>query len=255
MCDVCGCGDPEIVPVEVHDKILSDNDRIAGHNREHFARTGTVAVNLMGSPGSGKTSLLEATARRLANGGDGDGDAARPRLAALSGDLATDNDAARLRACGIPSAAITTGSACHLDARLVHHALHGAPWADADYLFIENVGNLVCPAIYDLGQAANVVCLSVTEGEDKPLKYPVMFRNADLVVLTKFDLLPHLGGYSLAAVDDALARVMPSPEVIRVSAPTDEGVAEWTAWLERLRARAHARLVPVIARSPLHSHG
>jgi hydrogenase nickel incorporation protein HypB len=248
MCESCGCGDPENVPVEVHDKILSDNDRIATHNREHFARAGITAVNLMGSPGSGKTSLLEATARHFAQATakEGDGSSASgaprrskgpesPRLAALSGDLATDNDADRLRACGIPSASITTGSACHLDARLVHHALHDAPWHETDYLFIENVGNLVCPAIYDLGEAANVVCLSVTEGEDKPLKYPVMFRKADLVVLTKTDLLPHLGSYSLERVEDALGRVMPEPRMLHVSATSGEGLAHWVDWLERLR--------------------
>jgi len=250
MCESCGCGDPEIVPVEVHDKILSDNDRIATHNREHFARAGITAVNLMGSPGSGKTSLLEATARRFAaevgDGSSASGGPCRsnapgsPRLAALSGDLATDNDADRLRACGIPSASITTGSACHLDARLVHHALHAAPWQETDYLFIENVGNLVCPAIYDLGQAANVVCLSVTEGEDKPLKYPVMFRRADLVVLTKTDLLPHLGGYSLERVEDALGRVMPEPRILRTSTTTAEGISRWIEWLQQLRASTAA---------------
>jgi hydrogenase nickel incorporation protein HypB len=225
MCESCGCGDPEIVPVDVQHKILSDNDRIASHNREHFLASSLVAINLMGSPGAGKTALLEATARSFEKSGNG------PRLAALSGDLATDNDGERLRASGIPSASITTGTACHLDARLVHRALHDAPWDAADYLFIENVGNLVCPAIYDLGQAANVVCLSVTEGEDKPLKYPVMFRTADLVLLTKSDLLPHLRGYSLNAVEDALARVMPEPNMIRMSATTGEGLDEWSGWL------------------------
>jgi hydrogenase nickel incorporation protein HypB len=127
------------------------------------------------------------------------------RLGALSGDLATDRDAARLRTAGIPAKEITTGSACHLDAELVHRALPTS-WRDLDVLFIENVGNLVCPAIYDLGQAANVVVLSVTEGEDKPLKYPVMFRKADLVVLTKVDLLPHLPEVQVSALVDALAR-------------------------------------------------
>ena len=128
---------------------------------------------------------------------------------------------------------ITTGSACHLDARLVHRALHDLDWHDADYLFIENVGNLVCPAIYDLGQAANVVALSVTEGEDKPLKYPVMFRAADLVLLTKVDLLPHLPQIDVSAIEDALARTMPELDVLHVSATTGEGIDEWLAWLEK----------------------
>jgi hydrogenase nickel incorporation protein HypB len=229
MCETCGCGDPHLVPVEVQDRILSVNDRQARHNREHFGESGVLAVNLMGSPGAGKTAVLEATSRELAG---------RLRLGALAGDLATDNDANRLKAAGIPSLSITTGSACHLDAEMVHNALHGFPWREVDYLFIENVGNLVCPAVYDLGQAANVVALSVTEGSDKPLKYPVMFRGADLVLLTKVDLVPHLPGTSLDAYEDSLARVMPRFEVFHVSATTGEGIDRWTAWLEARRASA-----------------
>ena len=232
MCEDCGCGDVEIVPVEVHDKILAKNEHQAQHNRAHFAAAGVLAVNLMGSPGSGKTALLEATAR--AAGG-------RLRLGAVSGDLATDRDAQRLRHAGIPSEAITTGNACHLDADMVHEALHHVPWRETDVFFIENVGNLVCPAIYDLGQAFNVVALSVTEGEDKPLKYPTMFRRADLVVLTKVDLLPHLGEFSVAALEDALGRVMPTPRLLRVSARTDEGIDGWLRWLEIGRAGIAAR--------------
>ena len=232
MCDTCGCGDPKVVPVEVQQHLLGENDRVARHNREHFEELGVLAINLMGSPGSGKTALLEATARAL--GGS-------LRLAAVSGDLATDHDATRLRAAGIASAAITTGTACHLDAELVHRSLHGVPWRDADLFFIENVGNLVCPAIYDLGQAANVVALSVTEGEDKPLKYPVMFRKADLVVLTKTDLLPHLPGVSVGRIRDAIARTMPNPRVLEVSATTGSGVDAWCGWLRERRASLPAR--------------
>jgi hydrogenase nickel incorporation protein HypB len=228
MCQTCGCGDPEIVAVDVHEKILAGNDRTARHNREHFEEHGVLAVNLMGSPGSGKTAVLEATAAA----------GSALRLGALSGDLATDRDAARLRAAGIPSLAITTGSACHLDADLVHHALHDFPWRGLDLLFIENVGNLVCPAVYDLGQAVNVVALSVTEGEDKPLKYPVMFRKADLVLLTKIDLLPHLPEVRVEAIEDALGRVMPEPKLLPVSARTGEGLRRWVDWLDRLRTRA-----------------
>ncbi len=226
MCETCGCGDPEVVPIEVQESLLAGNDRTARHNREHFAAGGVLAINLMGSPGSGKTAVLEATARRAAD---------RWRLAALSGDLATDNDARRLSAAGIPSRSITTGSACHLDARLVHRALHDLPWRDRDLLFVENVGNLVCPAVYDLGQALNVVALAVTEGDDKPLKYPVMFRKADLVLLTKIDLLPHLPQVSLAAIEDALARTMPNPASIAVSAVTGEGIDRWMEWLAARR--------------------
>ena len=240
MCDTCGCGDPEVVPVELQHKILSDNDARAAHNREHFEAAGVLAINLMGSPGSGKTALLEASARALHG---------RLALQAVSGDLATDRDADRLNAAGILAASITTGSACHLDARLIHNALHDKPWREADLFFIENVGNLVCPAIYDLGQAANVVALSVTEGEDKPLKYPVMFRKADLVVLTKIDLLPHLD-FDEHAFGDGLARVMPVPDVICVSAKTGEGISTWLAWLEARRpARPAAR-----ARGQTHDH-
>jgi hydrogenase nickel incorporation protein HypB len=228
VCDVCGCGDTAIVTVDVHERLLGANDRTAAHNRAHFTDHGLIAINLMGSPGSGKTAILEATARVLAG---------QRRLAAITGDLATERDAVRLRAAGIPARAITTGSACHLDAEMVHQAMHGDIAYAADYLFIENVGNLVCPAIYDLGQTVNVVALSVTEGEDKPLKYPVMFRKADLVLLTKIDLLPALPEFDRAAVEEALAHVMPAPRMIAVSGRTDDGVAEWVNWIEDLRGR------------------
>jgi hydrogenase nickel incorporation protein HypB len=229
MCETCGCGDSQIVSVDLHDRILAGNDRQAQHNREHFVEAGVFALNLMGSPGSGKTALLEATARAL---GD------RRRFSAVSGDLATERDAARLRACGIASAAITTGSACHLDAEMVHHALHYVPWQDGQYFFIENVGNLVCPAIYDLGQHLNVVALAVTEGEDKPLKYPVMFRKADAVVLTKIDLLPALPKFSLPALTEALSEVMPEPLLLALSAESGEGIERWVTWLEGARQQA-----------------
>lgn len=227
MCDACGCGDTRIVPVELHERLLADNDRTARHNRDHLRAHGVVAINLMGSPGAGKTALLEATARSF---GD------RGRLAAITGDLETERDADRVRAAGIRARAITTGSACHLDAEMVHHALHGDIAHGVDYLFVENVGNLVCPAIYDLGQEASVVALSVTEGEDKPLKYPVMFRNADLVLVTKVDLLPALPDFDLAALEAALAAVMPRPNVIAVSARSGEGIEQWMDWMKRLRS-------------------
>ncbi len=236
MCDVCGCGDPSLgaktVTLDVHESLLRDNDREASHLREHFAAHGVLALNVMGSPGSGKTALLEAAARALAG---------RLHLAAVSGDLATSLDAERLARAGVTSAPITTGSACHLDASMVHHALHDGPMAEAaatsDVFFIENVGNLVCPAIYDLGQRANVVVLSVTEGVDKPLKYPVMFRKADLVVISKMDLLPHLPDVSLGVMQENVARVMPSAHTIALSATTGEGVNEFIAWLEEKRRR------------------
>ena len=230
MCETCGCGDPEVVPVEIQEDLLASNNQRAAHNREHFEEAGVLTVNLMGSPGSGKTALLEATAQRFGAG---------RRLGAVSADLATDRDAERLAAAGIPSKTITTGTACHLDARLVHRALHDFEWRGCDLFFIENVGNLVCPAIYDLGQAFNVIALAVTEGEDKPLKYPVMFRKADLVLLTKTDLLPHLPGVEVEAIRDALARTMPEPRMIEVSAVDGTGIDRWAEWLEaRLPAGA-----------------
>ncbi len=225
MCQDCGCGDTEIVSVEVRENILAGNDRTAAHNREHFEARRVRAVNLMSSPGSGKTALLEATARMLPD----------RRLGALAGDLETERDADRLRAAGVPTVAITTGSACHLDAAMVHRALHQFPWRELDYLFIENVGNLVCPAVYDLGQAVNVVALSVTEGEDKPLKYPVMFRKADLVLITKIDLLPHLPNVSVERIKDALAHVMPEVRLLEISSLTGEGMTQWVDWLEAQR--------------------
>jgi hydrogenase nickel incorporation protein HypB len=232
MCDSCGCGDPEVVPLEVQDHILSGNQHRADHNRAHFRNHGVFTVNLMGSPGAGKTAVLEATARRLGSGA---------RCGALAGDLATDRDAARLTRAGVPALSITTGNACHLDAKMVHTALHTfKDWSGLDYLFIENVGNLVCPAVYDLGQDVNVVALAVTEGEDKPVKYPVMFRKADLVLLTKVDLLPHIR-LDVAAVLDGIAQVMPANRVILFSAETGEGVGEWLDWLAAQRAATTQR--------------
>jgi hydrogenase nickel incorporation protein HypB len=226
MCERCGCGDTTMVSVDVQERLLAANDREADHLRGHFAAARVTAINLMGSPGSGKTALLEATAHGLHGS---------RRLGALAGDLATDHDAARLQHAGIPACSITTGSACHLDAPMIHRSLHHFPIDGLEYLFIENVGNLVCPAIYDLGQAVSVVALSVTEGEDKPLKYPVMFRSADLVLLTKIDLLPHLPHVRVDAIREALAQVMPEPAMLPVSAVSGEGIGTWIAWLEGRR--------------------
>jgi len=226
MCQDCGCGDVNLVPLDVQQRILVRNDTVAAHNRHHFRERGIFSINLMGSPGSGKTAILEATARALNDG---------THLAAVAGDLATDNDAARLNAAGIRSRAITTGQACHLDAEMVHHALHHFDLTGVDYFFIENVGNLVCPAVYDLGQSANVVCLSVTEGEDKPLKYPTMFAKADLVLLTKIDLAVYLPNVNLGSIYDAIGRVMPNPNIISVASYEGFGVNRWLEWLEEKR--------------------
>jgi hydrogenase nickel incorporation protein HypB len=218
----------------VHDNLLAVNNAMAAHNRQHFRERGVVAVNVMGSPGAGKTAVLEATARRLGSS---------RRLGALAGDLATERDAERLSVAGIAAKSITTGSACHLDAQMVHRGLHQFPWRELDYLFIENIGNLVCPAIYDLGQAANVIALAVTEGEDKPLKYPVMFRKADLVLITKIDLLPHLPGIRIDTIADALRRVMPRPDYIPISATSGEGMDRWLEWLAAVQETRSAQTV------------
>ena len=231
MCDSCGCGDTRILPVDVHERLLAANDRAAAHKREHFRDHGVTALNLMGSPGAGKTAVLEATARAFGR---------EIHLGVLAGDLATDHDATRIRAAGMVAESITTGSACHLDADMVHHGMRHLPWRSLDYLFIENVGNLVCPAIYDLGQQANVVALSVTEGEDKPLKYPTMFRKADLVLVTKIDLLPALPDVRLDVIEENLRAVMQRPAMLLVSARTGEGITQWLRWLEGLGRVRHA---------------
>lgn len=225
MCQDCGCGDVNLVPLDVQKRILSRNDQTAEHNRAHFRDHGMFAVNLMGSPGAGKTAVLEATAQFVSGS----------HLAAVAGDLATDNDATRLQNAGIRCKAITTGQACHLDAEMVHHALHHFDLTAVRYFFIENVGSLVCPAVYDLGQAVNVVALSITEGEDKPLKYPTMFAKADLVLLTKVDLALHLPRVNTVRIYDAIARVMPDPQVISIAAYDGIGIKRWIEWLDAKR--------------------
>jgi len=234
MCQDCGCGDVNIVPIEVHDKILAKNDSTAAHNRHHLREAGVLCVNLMGSPGAGKTAVLEATARAASHAME---------IGAIAGDLATDNDARRLKAAGIRAEALNTGSMCHLDAELVHKALHHFRLDAIDLLVIENVGNLVCPAVYDLGQAVNVVALAVTEGEDKPLKYPTMFAKADLVLLTKTDLLPHLPNIRVDTIEENIARVMPRARVIRFSANDGTGVGLWLDWLQTKRNELTLELV------------
>src|SRR5512138_1829064 len=208
--------------IEVITAILGENDRVAVHNREHFDGHGVLALNLMSSPGAGKTSLLEATIRAL----DG-----KLKVAVIEGDLATENDAARIRACGVPAVQITTGNACHLDAQMVHDALHDLPLAGLDVLFVENVGNLVCPASFDLGVHRNVTLLSVPEGDDKPAKYPVMFRGADLALITKVDLLPHLEEFSVERARASLREVGFAGQVIELSKRGGPGLQSWLDWL------------------------
>ena len=209
------------VPLER--KVLNENDRIAATLRERFQNHGVFCLNLISSPGSGKTSLLERTL---------EGFAPERRIAVLTGDIQTDNDARRLAHFGFPVRQITTGGACHLDARMVERALAGWPVEELEILFLENVGNLVCPTSYDLGEEARAVLLSVTEGEDKPLKYPATFHHADLMVLNKIDLLPYVPFQAEVAKENA-RRVQPDIEILDVSCTTGEGIDRWRAWLDR----------------------
>lgn len=212
--------------------ILGENNRIAARNRSHFAAHRVNALNLLSSPGSGKTTLLCATIDALR--------ARHPAMAisVIEGDQQTSFDAERIRATGVPAIQVNTGKGCHLDAPMIeqafaqlHHHAHGPSHVDErSLLFIENVGNLVCPALWDLGEAAKVVLLSVTEGEDKPLKYPDMFAAAQLMVLTKTDLLPHLR-FDVARCIEGARRVNPAIEVIQLSATSGEGMAAWLDWL------------------------
>ena len=208
------------VPLER--KVLNENDRIAATLRERFQNHGVFCLNLISSPGSGKTSLLERTL---------EGFGPERRIAVLTGDIQTDNDARRLAHFGFPVRQITTGGACHLDARMVERALEGWPVEDLEILFLENVGNLVCPTSYDLGEEARAVLLSVTEGEDKPLKYPATFHHADLMVLNKIDLLPYVPFNAEVAKENA-RRVQPGIEILDVSCTTGEGLDRWRAWLD-----------------------
>lgn len=241
MCDTCGCnvteGNRHLVQeggahehtasgaesVSVLRSLLDENDRLAAHNREHFDEHRVLAVNLMSSPGAGKTALLETTLAVLGK---------RVRVAVIEGDLETENDAERIRRHDVPVVQITTGTACHLDAHLVHRALHELNLAEVDLLFIENVGNLVCPASFDLGQHRNVTLLSIPEGDDKPAKYPVMFRAADLLLISKEDLgtvLPEFDPARAEAYFRALAN--PAP-VQKISAKSGTGIDAWIDWLE-----------------------
>jgi hydrogenase nickel incorporation protein HypB len=187
-----------------------------------------LCLNLISSPGSGKTSLLERTLESLPP---------QTRVAVLTGDIQTENDANRLRRAGFPVKQITTGGTCHLDARMVDKHLAGWRLEDLDLLFIENVGNLVCPSSYDLGEAAKVVLLSVTEGEDKPLKYPSIFFKSELMVLNKIDLLPYVP-FNAAAAEENARKVHPGMEIVRVSCTTREGLDAWLTWLEKRRQAA-----------------
>jgi hydrogenase nickel incorporation protein HypB len=216
--------------VQIERDILAKNDAFAAENRARLAASATFALNFVSSPGSGKTSLLVKTITDLKD---------RYPIAVIEGDQQTANDAERIRATGAPAIQINTGKGCHLDAHMVGHALDQLPAQTGGLLFIENVGNLVCPAGFDLGEAHKVVVLSVTEGEDKPLKYPNMFAAADLLLLNKIDLLPHLD-FDLAATIEYARRVNPKIEVLTVSARTGEGLPAFYAWIGKRAAAARA---------------
>ena len=216
--------------VDVRQKVLADNAAAAAALRARFAASRTLVLNLISSPGSGKTTLLEATVRALAG---------KLRLGAIEGDIATERDADRLRKLGIPAHQILTGGGCHLDARQVRGALEQHDLGPLDVLFIENVGNLVCPTAYDLGEDFKVALLSVTEGEDKPFKYPGIFSAAEVTVVTKADLLPHVP-FRLDEVRGQVAALRPGGALLVTSATTGEGIAGWCVLLEERLARKRA---------------
>jgi hydrogenase nickel incorporation protein HypB len=220
--------------VRVERDILAANDAIAERNREEFEERGIFALNLMSSPGSGKTTLLVRTIERLTG---------LVPVAVIEGDQQTSFDAERIRATGAPAIQINTGKGCHLDAAMIKTALGRLAPPKDSVLMIENVGNLVCPAGFDLGEAHKVVVLSVTEGEDKPLKYPDMFHAASLMLLNKVDLLPHLSFDVERCVANA-RRVHPAIDVIEISATSGEGMSDWLAWIERARRTGGARPSP-----------
>jgi len=235
MCTTCGCPTEthaghhhshEKIPVgekiSLEIDILAKNNRFAAENRRFFKDKGVFALNLVSSPGSGKTTILEQTLRDIAG---------KQRCAVIEGDQQTDNDARRIAATGVPAKQINTGAGCHLDAHMVGHALEELPMADLDILFIENVGNLVCPAAFDLGEQHKVVVLSVTEGEDKPLKYPQMFHAADVMLLNKIDLLPYLD-FDVENCLEMARRVSPGIRIFQLSAKSGAGMTAWYEWLQ-----------------------
>ncbi len=240
MCTTCGCSpaaahhhehdhghqpdQPQrTTRISIEEDLLAKNNRLAAFNRALFKEKNILVLNLVSSPGSGKTSLLERTLHDLSG---------RYRCAVIEGDQQTDNDARRIAATGVPVRQINTGAGCHLDAHMVMHATESFDLDNLDILFIENVGNLVCPAAFDLGEAHKVVVLSVTEGEDKPLKYPQMFHNSGLMLLNKVDLLPHLS-FDLAQCKEYAGRVSHNLAILEVSATTGQGLEAWYRWLEK----------------------
>ena len=269
MCDTCGCnithGNEGLIrpggklaktesgreAVSVLHSLLDENDHTAKHNREHFNGHNVLAINLMSSPGAGKTALLEATIQALK------ADVARDlSIAVIEGDLETENDAERIRKQGVEAIQIATGSACHLDAHMIHQALHSLKLDGLDIVFIENVGNLVCPASFDLGQHLNVTLLSVPEGDDKPAKYPVMFRSSDLVLLSKSDLLPVLDDFKPENAKQYLHDIASDAPVFELSSKDGSGMQQWFDWLyDQIEIqKAYLAEHPVESGHPHHHH-
>jgi len=211
--------------VHVGEDLRGRNEEIAGENRKILREKGIVSFNLMSAPGAGKTSLLVSTIPLLRE---------RSRIAVIEGDLQTSRDAERIAALGIEVFQIETGGVCHLDAAMVHSALHALDLDSIDMLFIENVGNLVCPAEFDLGEDARVMLLSVTEGDDKPKKYPLMFTESRLLLLNKIDLLPHVE-FDLEKAKGEALDINPKLEIREISCKTGKGIEEWIGWIERFR--------------------
>ena len=218
--------------VVIEKKVLNENQILAEQLRQRFHEHGVFCLNLISSPGSGKTSLLERTLEWLAKD---------TRVAVLTGDIQTENDAIRLARAGFPVKQIVTGGTCHLDARMIEKHLADWPLENLDILLIENVGNLVCPSSYDLGEHAKVVLLSVTEGEDKPLKYPSIFFKSELAVINKIDLLPYVP-FDIAKARENVQKVHPGCEIVEVSCTTGAGLDNWMRWLETRRERAIAAI-------------
>lgn len=268
MCNTCGCHVTSAnrhlifapaVPTKEHassaedvlNGLLDRNDRQAEANRRRFDDHGILVINLMSSPGAGKTTLLEATITAF---GD------RLRIGVIEGDLETENDALRIRAKGVPVVQITTGTACHLDAHLLEPALLSMPLESLDILFVENVGNLVCPASFDLGHHLNVTLLSFAEGDDKPAKYPVMFRAADLMLISKQDLQPYMEDFSPERAEYFLRQLASKAPVITLSSRSGEAMAAWAVWLEAQLSGHRRRLAsgettrPRVERSVARSH-
>ncbi len=235
MCDVCGCGDSvhtkETKIIDVNQSLLKSNESAALNNRNHFNEKGILAVNLISSPGSGKTTLLEKTAIAIKDS---------ISMAVLEGDIETDLDAERIKKQGVPAVQLTTGGACHLESSLIHKGFHTLEQQlngkKLDLLFIENVGNLVCPSFFELGEHIRAVLVSVPEGPDKPVKYPKAFKTSHVFIITKSDLVPHFDFDIERVKKDALS-LNPSLKVFVVSAKTGEGMEEWLDFLKKEMSR------------------